>query len=82
MTQDVTSPAGTPDTIEWLSVKEAAQRFSLSRSAIYELIAEGAIKSAAIRKRGNLRGRRLISADSLRLFIERHAEGGNHEPQK
>jgi len=76
MPQDIITPDGTSATIEWLSVKAAVQKSSLSRSLIYELIDAGEIKSASIRKQGNLRGRRLISAESLREFIESQATGG------
>lgn len=82
MSEDITTQLGTPDTIEWLSVKAAVQKSSLSRSAIYELIVTGEIKSASIRKKGNIRGRRLISAESLLQFIESQAEGGEVTEQK
>lgn len=62
---------------EWLRVPEAVRCFGLSRSAIYELIVTGAIKSAAIRKRGAVRGIRLISFDSLAAYIENAANVGN-----
>lgn len=55
---------------EWLRVPEAVRIFGLSRSALYVLIAAGTIKSTALKKRGVLRGIRLISFDSLAAFIE------------
>jgi len=62
---------------EWLRVPEAVRVFGLCRSAIYILIAEGAIRSTALRKRGAIRGIRLISYDSLADYVERAAnEGG------
>jgi hypothetical protein len=60
---------------EWLRVSEAVRRFALGRSTIFELIHSGEIKSALIRKRGNVRGIRIISTDSLRAFVERFVEG-------
>ncbi len=67
---------------EWLKVGDAVRRFSIGRTSIYELIRNGSIKTALIRKRGNTLGCRLISTDSLRAYIERFVEarGGNGEP--
>jgi excisionase family DNA binding protein len=59
--------------IEYLRVSDACKRFSLSRSALYELIKDNAIKSVCLRKVGNTRGARRINAESLRLYIESHA---------
>ena len=55
---------------EWLRISEATRCFGIGRSSLYELIAEGKIKSASSRKRGNVRGVRLVSADSLSNYIE------------
>jgi excisionase family DNA binding protein len=65
----------TQDPPEWLRVPEAVRRFGLGRSTIYELIRNREIKTALIRKRGNTRGRRIISTDSLRAYVERFVEG-------
>jgi predicted DNA-binding transcriptional regulator AlpA len=63
---------------EWLRVPEATRVFGLCRSSLYALIAEGKIKSTAFKKRGALRGIRLISYDSLAQLIEQAAnEEGN-----
>ena len=59
--------------VEYLRVSDACERFSLSRSALYELIKMNAIKSVCLRKMGNTRGARRINAESLRLYIESHA---------
>ena len=45
----------------------------MSRSAIYVLIAAGTIKSTALKKRGAVRGIRIISFDSLADYCERAA---------
>ena len=55
---------------ERLRPKDACQRFSVSRSWLYERLAEGQIKSTCIRRRGAVRGIRLISRDSLAEYIE------------
>lgn len=59
---------------EWLRVDDAARASGLSRSLIYELIQDGSIVSASIKRRNALRGCRLISRDSLMAFIEKHVE--------
>jgi len=55
---------------EWVRVPEAVKVSGLSRSSIYELIGSGKIKSFSNRARGNQRGIRLISYDSLLGFLE------------
>ena len=55
---------------EWVRVPEAVRLFGLSRSAVYDLITAGTIKSTALKKRGAIRGIRLVSFDSLAAFIE------------
>lgn len=58
---------------EWLTVPDAIKAFGIGRSSLYELITDGIIKSACIRKRGNVRGKRLISYDSLAAYVESFA---------
>jgi len=69
-----TSPSITTTTtpIQWLQVQEAVRLFGLSRSYLYELIAAKKIASVCLRKSPNIRGKRLISAESLNAFIESH----------
>jgi hypothetical protein len=55
---------------EWLRIPDAIRFSGLGRSSLYELIREGKIKSVCLRKRNNIRGVRLISADSLSSLIE------------
>jgi excisionase family DNA binding protein len=65
----------TPSTIapEYLRVKEATKFSGLSRAKLYEALTDGRIKSYSVRDPGKTRGTRLISASSLREFIESHA---------
>lgn len=58
--------------VQWLQVPEAVRVFGISRSYLYELIAENRIKTSCLRKQTNIRGKRLISAESLNAFIESH----------
>ncbi len=65
----------TTEPIEWLSPKQATRLFSISRSYLYMLLKSGSIKSCCVRQRHNIRGKRLISAQSLRQFLESQPEG-------
>jgi hypothetical protein len=68
---------------EWLRIPDAIRFSGLGRSSLYELIREGKIKSVCLRKRNNIRGVRLISADSLSSLIESAAtESGASEATK
>ena len=55
---------------EWLTVQQAARQFSIGRSSIYALLSAGRIRSRLLRVRGNVSGKRLISAESLRMLLE------------
>lgn len=46
----------------------------LTRPHYYQLINEGRIKSACLRKPGNLTGVRLVWLPSVLAYIERHVE--------
>lgn len=41
----------------------------LRRGALYELAREGKIKTATIRRKGSMRGIRLVNVESLLLFV-------------
>lgn len=60
----------------WLRLpsKPGARIHGLSRAAIYELINANKIRSANIRKPGNIKGIRLVWEQSLIDYIERHVE--------
>ncbi|MDC0066850.1 helix-turn-helix domain-containing protein [Verrucomicrobia bacterium] len=60
---------------EFIRVKEAVQRFGISKSKIHQLISDGLIKSSSLRGRGQVRATRLIQYDSLKKFIESKIEG-------
>ena len=60
---------------EWLRIPDACNKFSVGRSWLYEEIASGKIASRSLRKRGAIRGIRLISRDSLAAFIEGATSG-------
>ncbi|MEZ5327832.1 MAG: hypothetical protein R3F19_22530 [Verrucomicrobiales bacterium] len=59
---------------EWLRIPEAIKRFGMSRTKLYELISEGDVRSVSLRKRGQLRGTRLISYDSMCDYLNTLAD--------
>lgn len=67
-----TNPKLTLEPLRWLRVEEAARTRGISRSLLYEFLRDGKIKSSLLRKTGNARGIRLISAESLDAYIEAH----------
>ena len=56
---------------EWLSVIDVSARFSISRSAIYELIQAREIVSVSLRRRGQIKGKRLVFVQSVRDYFDR-----------
>jgi hypothetical protein len=61
---------------EWIRLPEAVRVSGLCKSSIWELIMAGKIKSFSHRKRGAVRGQRLISYDSLLSYLNAAAEAG------
>jgi hypothetical protein len=61
---------------EWGRVPQATQFFEIGRTKLYEWITAGKIKSTSLKERGQVRGTRLISFDSLAAYIETHSTGG------
>ncbi len=53
---------------------DATKAFGIRRTTLYGLLATGQIKSVSLKRRGKLRGRRLISADSARMYLETLAQ--------
>jgi hypothetical protein len=53
----------------WLRIEAAVEYSGISRSRLYELMAEDAIKTHVIRKRYAVRGLRLIDRLSIDAFI-------------
>ena len=78
--QAVTDPAcATPAYVagqdpEFLDARGVQARFSIRRSLLYELHNGGHIKSVSLRRRGQSRGKRLFSVDSIRQFLRKQME--------
>ena len=54
---------------EFVGYQEARIMFALSRTHLYNLGKEGLVRTVSLRGRGNTRGRRLYSVDSIRAFL-------------
>jgi len=54
---------------EFVGYQDARMMFGLSRTHLYNLGKEGLVRTVSVRGRGNTRGRRLYSVDSIRAFL-------------
>lgn len=63
-----------PPRPEWLRIPNAVKIFGISRTKLYELISARRIKSVSLRERGQVRGVRLLSYDSLMEYLEALAD--------
>ncbi len=54
---------------EFVDCKGLEQIFGIRRSLAYELIKRNQIRSVSLRKRGALRGKRLIAVSSVRAML-------------
>jgi len=59
---------------EFLDAQGVQARFSIRRSLLYELHNGGHVKSVSLRRRGQTRGKRLFSVDSIRAFLREQME--------
>lgn len=69
--------------LEWVTPKQACSYAQMGLTCLYSHLDfnGGAIKTALVRRRGAIQGKRLINFDSLRSFIESctHAEIADEE---
>jgi hypothetical protein len=54
---------------EFVDLHGLELRYGIRRSSAYNLIADGSIKSICLRRRGQIKGRRLIEVASVRNFL-------------
>jgi hypothetical protein len=59
---------------EFVDCRGLEAGWGIKRSLAYQLLADGAIKGVSLRRRGQLRGRRLFSVDSVREFLREQME--------
>jgi hypothetical protein len=65
---------------DWLRVPAACALAGLSRSTLYAAfdISGGAIRTASVKRRGAIRGIRMISQSSLLAWLDSFAEGNTN----
>ncbi len=61
---------------EFVDCRGLEAGWGIKRSLAYQLLADGAIKGVSLRRRGQLRGKRLFSVDSVRKFLRSQMENG------
>jgi hypothetical protein len=61
---------------EFLDAAGLQSRFGIKRSLAYSLLADNSIKGVSLRRRGQVRGKRLFSVASVRAFLNSKMEGG------
>jgi hypothetical protein len=56
---------------EWLSIAQSCEYLHMGKTSLYSYldINGGAIRTVNTRKRGCIKGKRLVSYDSLRTFV-------------
>jgi len=59
---------------EFVDCKGLEAGWGIKRSLAYELLADGAITGVSLRRRGQLRGKRLFSVHSIRQFLRKQME--------
>ena len=55
---------------EWARIPEVIRLFGIKRTRLCQLVADGQIKSVSLRRKGNIRGVRIINCDSVRSLLE------------
>ena len=65
------APPGGPEPL-WGKPDWVARRYGLPRYRVFELIKEGKIRSALIKRKGRKKGLRLIELNSVNHFLEQH----------
>lgn len=63
-----------PSDAEFVDAPGLQARFGIKRSLAYTLLAEGAIRGVSLRRRGQLRGKRLFDVASVRQFLREQME--------
>jgi hypothetical protein len=71
MNEKTTAPveASTAVDAEFVDLRGLEARYGIKRSLAYALMSRGDIKSVCLRRRGCLKGKRLVSCASVRSFL-------------
>ncbi len=72
----------TTEPARYLRVEQCTNTYGLSRAWLYPLLSNNTVKSVCLRKKGNIRGLRLVLRESLEAFIESQAGAFTEEASK
>ena len=61
---------------EFVDCKGLEAGWGIKRSLAYALLAEGKIQGVSLRRRNQIRGKRLFKVDSVRAFLNSQMESG------
>jgi len=61
----------------WMRVEDAIRYSTIPRTTLYELINDGTLRTANLKKKGNKTGIRLIEIASLDEYIAKQTSGGS-----
>ena len=61
---------------EFVDCKGLEAGWGIKRSLAYQLLADGAIRGVSLRRRGQVRGKRLFGVDSVRAYLASQMENG------
>jgi hypothetical protein len=62
---------------EFVDCRGLEAGYGIKRSLAYQLLADGKIQGVSLRRRNQMRGKRLFSVDSVRRFLRNQMEGDN-----
>jgi hypothetical protein len=79
MNPHIHKDGGAPSAPEWITVAQACQFAAISKPVLYCWLNRGLVKNFSMKERGQVRGVRRISFDSLRAFMESRSSGGPTE---
>ena len=65
---------------EFVDCKGLEAGWAIKRSLAYQLLADGKIQGVSLRRRNQIRGKRLFSVDSVRAFLRAQIEADNETP--
>ena len=61
---------------EWITVEQACRFAAISKPVLYGWMNRGLVRNFSAKERGQVRGVRRVSFDSLRAFMNGRATGG------
>lgn len=64
---------------EFVDAAGLQARFGIRRSLAYALLGDGVIEGVSLRRRGQTRGKRLFSVDSVRAYLNSRIEAEGQE---